>query len=320
MPHALRPVTPADLAAVHELHARVERHDGIPIATPLAEFEEWLTDPHLGLAADTRLAEAEGKVAAWGRIWFRPSGAVELRTFALGTVDPGLRGRGIGRALLAWQIERSRELLAARAAALPAALPRYVRTQCYDFEYASLRLFARHGLHPVRYANEMLLDLAAAPAPAAVPGIAIVPWDRAREEEARRVMNDAFADHWASIQRDAEAWQHELDSYGSRRDLSFFALEGDRIVGASRNSHYPADQAVNGRLDGWIGQLGVLRSHRKRGIASALIGASLEAFRRAGFTHSALGVDSENPTGALALYERLGYRAMNRFVTCQLVA
>ncbi|MEO5616943.1 MAG: GNAT family N-acetyltransferase, partial [Candidatus Eisenbacteria bacterium] len=286
----LRPITPADLAAVHALHVRVERHDRIPISTPLEEFDEWLTDPHLDLETDTRLVEVGGQVVAWGRIWYRPSGEREERTFVVGAVDPGHRGQGIGRALLAWQLARSREILHASSQ----TLPRYIRAYCYDFEQGPLRLYARHGLRPVRYAAEMLRDLETLPAQTSVPDISIIPWERAREEEARLVMNDAFADHWASTRRGPEAWQHELDSHGSRPDLSFFALENGRMVGATRNSHYPSDHALNGRLDGWVGQIGVLRSHRKRGIASALIAASLAAFRQAGLTHSALGVDSEN--------------------------
>jgi ribosomal protein S18 acetylase RimI-like enzyme len=129
--------------------------------------------------------------------------------------------------------------------------------------------------------------------------------------------NDAFADHWGSTPRDRAAWEHDIATHGSRPDLSFLALDDDRVVGVCRNGHFPGDEAVNGRRDGWIMQLSVVRSHRRRGVASALIAASLHAFKGAGFTHSALGVDSENPTGANQVYERLGYRTIHRSVTCQ---
>ena len=89
------------------------------------------------------------------------------------------------------------------------------------------------------------------------------------------------------------------------------------IVGYSLNEHYPDDEAVSGRLDGWIGSIGTLRSHRKRGIASALIVESLYAFAEAGFNSSMLGVDTENPSGAYAIYERLGYSPLQRSVICR---
>jgi ribosomal protein S18 acetylase RimI-like enzyme len=309
----LRPIDVSDLDAVHRLHRRIETHDGLPIATPREEFEEWREDPHLDLREDTRLAEVAGEIVAWGRIWHSPSGVREERAYVMGGVDPAHRGRGVGSALLTWQIARAEAKLRAAAP----ALPRYVRAWAYDFQPSALRLYERHGMRAVRYTDELLLDLAQAGEAPPVDGVEIVPWDMARSEEARVAVNDAFADHWGSTPRDPAAWAHALASFGTRLDLSFFALAEGRVVGACRNDHFPEDERVNGRREGWIMQVGVVRAHRKRGIASALIGASLDAFRRAGFTHSALGVDSENPTGAYHLYERLGFRPMRRSVVHQ---
>jgi ribosomal protein S18 acetylase RimI-like enzyme len=64
--------------------------------------------------------------------------------------------------------------------------------------------------------------------------------------------------------------------------------------------------------------LGTLRSHRKRGIASALVLTACRAFREQGFTHAALGVDSESPTGANRLYQTLGFTELNKSVQHQL--
>ena len=54
------------------------------------------------------------------------------------------------------------------------------------------------------------------------------------------------------------------------------------------------------------------RPWRKRGLASALIGRSLELLRERGMTSAVLGVDADNPTGALALYERAGFEPSYR--------
>jgi ribosomal protein S18 acetylase RimI-like enzyme len=310
----LRPVVPADLGAIHQLNRRTEEQDRIPLVTPLVEFEEWLDDPHLDLGRDARLAEVGDRVVAWGRIWHRPSGAREERAYLFGSVDADYRGRGIGRALLAAQVERASEIL--RAA--PADLPRFVRAQVYDFQESAIRLFRRGGFVPVRYNDELLRDLDPLPVAAAPAGIAIVPWDSARSEEARAAQNDAFADHWGTTPRDRATWEHDLASFGTRLDLSFLALDGPRVVAVCRNASFPGDEALTGRRDGWIFQVSVVRSHRKRGIASALIAASLAAFKAAGLTHGALGVDSENPTGAYRLYERLSFRRMHRSVVHQL--
>jgi len=51
----------------------------------------------------------------------------------------------------------------------------------------------------------------------------------------------------------------------------------------------------------------VRRPWRRRGLASALIVSALAGLRDAGMTEAMLGVDTENPSGALHLYESLGF-------------
>ena len=55
------------------------------------------------------------------------------------------------------------------------------------------------------------------------------------------------------------------------------------------------------------------RQWRKKGVASALIVQCLRALREAGFHEAALGVDTQNLSGALRIYENLGYRAVARY-------
>lgn len=96
------------------------------------------------------------------------------------------------------------------------------------------------------------------------------------------------------------------------------ALARDEVVGYALNGQYPDDEALLGRRDGWINSLGVVRPWRHRGIASALVVTSLHSFAAAELTHAALGVDSDNPTGAAGLYRKLGFTPMLRAVTHQL--
>jgi ribosomal protein S18 acetylase RimI-like enzyme len=45
-------------------------------------------------------------------------------------------------------------------------------------------------------------------------------------------------------------------------------------------------------------------------VASALIVRALHGLRDRGIAEAALGVDAQNPTGALRLYEGLGFRRL----------
>jgi ribosomal protein S18 acetylase RimI-like enzyme len=61
-------------------------------------------------------------------------------------------------------------------------------------------------------------------------------------------------------------------------------------------------------LEGWIEAIGVIPAWRGRGIASALLVKSLHSFQAEGLERAGLDVDAENPTGALGLYQKHGFR------------
>ena len=61
--------------------------------------------------------------------------------------------------------------------------------------------------------------------------------------------------------------------------------------------------------------LGVRQPWRKLGIATAMLNASMQAFKADGLTTAGLGVDTDNLTGALRIYERLGFDPVMRYLT-----
>jgi ribosomal protein S18 acetylase RimI-like enzyme len=64
------------------------------------------------------------------------------------------------------------------------------------------------------------------------------------------------------------------------------------------------------RLRGYTENISVRRPWRKRGLARALIARSFHVLKAQGMTEAALGVDTENPSGALHLYESMGFRVV----------
>ena len=57
------------------------------------------------------------------------------------------------------------------------------------------------------------------------------------------------------------------------------------------------------------------RPWRRRGLARALLSASLVAAREDGFTSAILGVDATSLTGATDLYRSLGFVPERTFIT-----
>jgi len=60
--------------------------------------------------------------------------------------------------------------------------------------------------------------------------------------------------------------------------------------------------------------VGTLREWRGRGLATALMVRVMRLMRDAGMQDAKLDVDTENQTGAMGLYERLGFRPEHRSI------
>jgi mycothiol synthase len=310
----LRPVGPVDLDTCHSLLRKAQVADGIPIVTPREEFDEWLTDPHFDPAADARLALLDGGPVGYGHVWHYPSSERFERVYLIGAVDPAHRRKGIGTALLSWMIRRGTE----RLAAAPSGLPGFLRTREYEWVKPTIALYRRFGFVPVRYFDEMLRPLEELPAVDTEDSIELVAWSPDFSEDARMLRNRAFADHWGSTPVDRDGWEFNLTRHGFRPDLSLMALRGGELAGICLNSVYPDDEQLTGRKEGWIDLLAVEARHRRQKIASALIARSLRAFKAEGLTHAMLGVDSDNLTGAHALYRRLGFLPLHRMIDFEL--
>ncbi len=310
---SLRPPSIDEVEAVHHLMTIVQAGDGLPMLASIDEVTELFSSPDIDPASDLRVIECDEQLVAYGVVDHSESGARLERALLFGGVHPGFRRRGIGQAMIQWQVERGREQLEATSTALPATL----MTFAYDFEHDRLAFLEAHGFAKARFDLEMMRTLDEVPKRPDLAGIEIRPWVGTDPESTRRVFNASFADHWGSTDRSAPYWEHMLASAGHRLDFSFVAADADsgEIVAIALNGHYPDDQQVTGRLDGWIETLGTVRSHRKRGIASALIVESLHAFASAGFDHAMLGVDTENPSGAYGIYADLGFTPLHTNVT-----
>jgi mycothiol synthase len=310
----VRPVRLGDANDIHQLTRRWESFWNAPLVTPLHEVEEGLTAPYIDLDQHTLGYWDGDRMVAYGRIWYRPSGEILERAYLPGMVDPDYRGRGIGRELFGWQVERGRSILER----IDVRIPRYLRADEWDWIEEAHRMYRRFGLEPVRYFTEMVKPLTASETVEPVEGVEIIPYERDYDEQSLSALNRSFADHWGSTPSDMASYRHRLEGAGFALDASFLAIADGEVVGVSLNAHYPEDEELFGRRDGWVEMLGVLRPWRRKGVATALLKSSFNAFIDAGYTHSALGVDTENPTDALRLYTGLGFKPTHRSITSEM--
>ena len=121
-------------------------------------------------------------------------------------------------------------------------------------------------------------------------------------------IRDAFRDHYGYVERDFEVsfqnWSHFVTNDEHFDPALTWVVEAPdgEIAGVSVNwDRHGADESV-----GWVGTLGVVREHRRKGLALALLHQGFRQFVAMGKARAGLGVDADSLTGATRLYERAG--------------
>lgn len=308
-----RPLQMSDAEPLLALVQVIEAADEALERTSIEEVVEILTGPWLELAADTLGGfDDSGTIRAYAIVQTPPADSL-LRAYLHGAVHPAWRGRGIGRAVLAWLEGRGRQKLAASGKDLPARLAVMVEAKARDHR----RLYAAAGFSPVRWYTTMRRDLSTPlPSVPAPEGLRIVGWDDALDEQVRLAHNEAFADHWGSQPQTRESWTHRDGHFAPA--WSFVALDSSsgtqEVAGYLISGRYDQDWEAQGYSCGYTDLLGVRRPWRGRGLAASLLATAMAAYRADGMEYTALRVDAANPTGARGLYERLGYEATHDFV------
>jgi mycothiol synthase len=165
------------------------------------------------------------------------------------------------------------------------------------------RVYEEAGYEIVRHSYRMEIELQDPPADPAPPdGVLIRTMREGEEEQIYEVHEQSFEDAWMHTREPLEQWQHWFVKDPSFDPSLWFVAEADgELVGVSLCRSRENEPGL-----GWVRILGVLRSHRRRGIGEALLRHTFAEFRRRGFDRVGLGVDASSPTRAVALYERAG--------------
>jgi mycothiol synthase len=282
-----RPATGSDTETLARLRTEIFERTGHGRAVTDADVTHEFTV--YGPPESVLVAETPQGLVSWAACPENPTGA---RRFLAGGVHPDHRDAGVGRHLLAWQLNRLG----------PGDQPT-VPTVSTDLPTQALA--RRFGLVPRR---QFLLmsrrtDVPATPAPTDLAVAAYRPDDDRRLWIAHQ---EAFAGHFGFEPTPLADWaERSPKDPRFRADLSFAAWDGDELVGFALT--YRAAVSSSPHAPVVIQQVGTRTAWRKRGAAGALLGAIVDAARAAGVPELQLNVDAQNDTGAITVYERSGF-------------
>jgi len=98
------------------------------------------------------------------------------------------------------------------------------------------------------------------------------------------------------------------------REFFFAMLDGKDVgyIGVGIDERYNVEHGVK---TGYINGIGVLPAYRRRGIGTKLLLHGLRRLKAKGMTSASLDTDDTNPTRAITLYEKVGFKVLQEYVT-----
>jgi GNAT superfamily N-acetyltransferase len=290
-------VRPATLDDATEVCALLNEIDLLEIGraeTELADVQRDLKHPEADLERDSWLLFDGDRLVGYGLVWDDSHGErIDMDHYVL--PDQPLGALHLFDLMEARAVERAAANGADRAV---------IHLHLNIAPTTDLDALRARGWRTVRRYNILDRPLSTAdPLPTPPPGVTLRPCvAEADRRQAHALLQTTFADHFDFQPSTYEQWLDNIDAANVDWSLIWIAHVnglGDAAVLRTRN-----DRATMG----WIANLGVLREARGRGLGSHLLRHAFGHYAALGRDRIGLGVDTDNSSGALALYERHGMK------------
>jgi GNAT superfamily N-acetyltransferase len=254
---------------------------------------------------DFLFAEVNGKVVGYTRVWWSkdPSGQHLYNHFV--DLLPDWRGKGIRNSMLRYNEQKLREM----AQTHPIDAPHLFQAIVADSEKDWISVLVSEGYKVFRYGFRMvrpnLENIPNLPFP---EGIEVRPVNPEHYRAIIDAWNEACRDMRGQIPISDEDFKWFQESPIFNPTLWVIAWHKNEVIGTVLNFIDERENKEYNRKRGHVELISVKRRWRGKGIAKAMIAQSFKLLKTQGMTEAALGVDAENPSGALHLYEKMGFQ------------
>jgi mycothiol synthase len=300
--------TDADYDAIAAVIRVANQADDLPFAPSGANLrEDWEDQATFDPDRDAIIAEVDRRPVAHAGV-DRVQRGRSVVYEVWGNVHPAWRRRGLGRTLLAANVAHARRCAADDDDPRPAYAGSFVNEQ----EAGHQRIVEDAGFRTVRWFFDMrrdLIEVDVAPLP---EGLEIRPVTPDQHRAIWEADVDAFRDHWEAREPEPSDFERLFAKADLDTSLWVVAWDGGEVAGSVQPWIWRDENAALGVERGWLEHISVRRRWRRRGLATALTTEALRRLRAAGMTEAMLGVDADNPTGALRIYEAMGFEIGHR--------
>ncbi|MEO7664237.1 MAG: GNAT family N-acetyltransferase [Candidatus Limnocylindrales bacterium] len=307
---AFRAFDPAtDYPVMAALTDAVNRHDGVDwLPTAESLRHDWQLNDGFDPPRDVLIAQVGDDVVGAVDVDWRVRSGDRVFHDLTPMVRPDWRRRGIGTVLRGWA-ER-RVITGVAGGEMGPVGAAHILTSFADLEVPGTVAFAEGAGYAVEGYGVMMLRALSDPIPdfPFPPGLEVRPVAPEQHRQIWDADTEAFRDHrdpGVRTEADYLRWftNPEVDTA-----LWIVAWDGDDVAGSVWNVVFHDENERLGVRRGWLEHVSVRRPWRRRGLASALIAQSMRRLRDLGLQEAALGADAANLSGAIRVYEALGFR------------
>lgn len=261
---------------------------------------------------DMVFIEIDGQPVGYGRcMWDQEPDGKYLYSMFLHLAPEG-RGKGLDRPVMEYFLQR----LTKMARQHPDSAPKYLQTWSSAAKPWWNDMLEDLGFEKVRYIYGMRrpcsLPVEVTPLP---QGIEVRPVQETHLRQIFDAESEAFRDHWGYVEPTETDYQRWLKEPLHKPSLWKIAWDGGQVVGMVRNFIEAEENETFNRQRGYTEEISVRRPWRRQGVAKALLTMSIQMFIEMGMDETYLGVDAENPNGALKLYTSVGYEQDKLWIT-----
>jgi mycothiol synthase len=298
----------SELSAIAELINTCRAADNLEHRTTVTRLREDFADPTLDVEHDLQLwRDDRGDLIAFASLW-RQTPEPALIGGLHFVVHPQARGSGVESAILAWAEHRLTTV------GQGTSWPLVLHSWCRDTVKERRSLLLGWGFQPERFFLKLQRSLETPIPKATVPAGWQMRSVTARDAEPWvDLFNQTFIDHWNHHPTTVAEFRHWTSSsdYDANLDLVVVSPEG-HMAAFGYSEINPERNARLGLQEGHVCLLGTRRGYRRLGLARAVLTESLRRLQLLGMTTATIGVDAQNPNGAVKLYQSIGFEPDQR--------